>query len=277
MGLRIASNLTSLSIARNLVGSSESLSKTYQRVATGRRIISSADDAAGLAISETLRASVRSTAQAERNANDGLSFIQVAEGSMTEIGNILIRLRELGVQAASDTIGDREREYINQEAQSLVQEIDRIANSTTYQNLTLLNGEGDKGVVEIQVGIRSDENDRIVYDTANMDVRASVLGLEGLDYESVDGAREALDVVDEGMSRFFGIRASVGALQNRLESAARNAGVDKDNLAIAHARIADADLALETAEMVRKSVVQSSAVSVLAQANSIPALALKLL
>lgn len=277
MGLNITTNVASMSTNRALSRSTDDLNKSYQRLATGQRITQSSDDAAGLSISENLRAQIRSMNQAERNANDGISFAQVAEGGLTEISNIMIRLRELGIQAASDTIGDRERGFINQEVTSLVQEVDRIANVTTFNGTPLLNAQAPKGQLEFQVGIRNNDADRIVFDSNSNDVRADALGIAGLNFESTDSAREGLDKIDEAISKIFSSRASLGAAQNKLQSTVRNLGVAKENLAIARSRIADTDIAQETSELVRGNILQSAGISVLAQANSAPTQALKLL
>src|SRR3954466_9200750 len=161
MGLRIGTNVASLSAQRALSHSSADQAKTYDRLASGQRITQAGDDAAGLSISENLRAQIRSMGQAERNANDGISFTQVAEGGLNEISNIMIRLRELAIQAGSDTVGDKERGFINNEAQSLVAEVDRIANVTNFNGTPLLNGQAPKGELSFQVGTRNDEADRI--------------------------------------------------------------------------------------------------------------------
>ncbi len=262
---------------RLLSHSSEEQNKAYQRLASGQRITQAGDDAAGLSISENLRAQIRSMGQAERNANDGISFAQMAEGGLTEINNITIRLRELAIQAGSDTIGDRERGFIHQEVKSLVQEVDRIANVTNFNGTSLLNGQAPKGQLEFQVGIRNDNSDRIVFDATSIDARASRLGIDGLNYESVGGARDALEKVDNAASQILSSRASLGAIQNKLQSTVRNLGVSKENLAIARSRIADTDIAADTSELVRGNILQSAGISVLAQANSAPTQALKLL
>jgi len=277
MGFSIGTNTASISVNRYLAHNSEELTKSYQRLASGERITSAGDDAAGLAISENLRAQIRSMGQAQRNANDGISFAQVAEGGLTEISNILIRLRELGIEAGSDTIGDRERSLINQEAASLVQEVDRLANVTNFNGTPLLNGQAPKANLEFQVGIRNTENDRIIFDAAGIDVRSPSLGIDTLNFESVDSARESFDKVDDAMNKLFSSRASLGAMQNKLQATVRNLDVNKENLAYARSRIADTDIATETSELVRGNILQQAGVAVLAQANAAPSAALKLI
>ncbi len=279
MSLRIATNMAAMTANRALTHTSEQQAKTYQRLASGNRITEAGDDAAGLSISENLRAQIRSMTQAERNANDGISFVQVAEGGLSEVGNILIRMRELAVQASSDTVGDRERGFIDQEIQSLIGEVDRIANVTNFNGINLLNGESDKDELQFQVGIfkENDNADRIVFKPDDYNTRSDRLGIAGLDYLSIDSAREALDTVDEALGKVFESRARLGAAQNKLHGTVNNLGLAKENLAHARSRITDADVASETSELVRGQILQSAGVSVLAQANTAPMQALKLL
>jgi len=277
MGLRIATNMAAQAANRNLYNSTTSLSKSYERLSSGQRITRAGDDAAGLSISENLRSQIRSMGQAERNANDGISFVQVAEGGLTEISNIMIRLRELAVQAGSDTIGDRERGYINTEVQSLIGEVDRIANVTNFNGTPLLNAGGNKSVLEFQVGVRNSDEDRIKFDVQENDVRIGALGIDGVNYETIDGARDALDSVDKGLGKVLATRARLGAAQNKLQSTVNNLLISKENLAQARSRIADTDVAAETTELVRGNILQSAGISVLAQANSAPMQVLKLL
>lgn len=277
MGLRISTNIAAMAANRSLYNTNEELAKSYKRLSSGQRITEAGDDAAGLSISEHLRAQIRSMNQAERNANDGISFAQVAEGGLTEIANMMIRLRELAIQAASDTVGDKERGFINQEAQSLVSEIDRIANVTTFNGTPLLNGQAEKDHLEFQVGIRNHEEDRIQFNVTENDVTTSSLGIDGLDYAEIDGARESLDFIDEAISKVFESRARLGATQNKLHATVNNLGVAKENLANARSRIADTDVAEETSNLVRQNILQSAGVSVLSQANTAPMQALKLL
>ena len=277
MGLRINSNIAAMATTRVLSHSADDQKKTYQRLASGQRITEAGDDSAGLSISENLRSQIRSMGQAERNANDGISFAQVAEGGLTEIGNMMVRMRELAVQASSDTVGEKERGFIHKEVQSLVQEVDRIANSTNFNGTQLLNGQSEKGTLEFQVGIRNNEADRIQFDTKSNDVRAASLGIDGLDYKSIDSSRKALEQVDDATNKVFSTRANLGAMQNKLHSTVNSIGVSKENLTQARSRIADTDMATETSELVRGNILQSAGISVLAQANQAPMAALKLI
>jgi flagellin len=277
MGLRISTNLGAISASRNLEQTNREQAKISARLSSGQRITSAGDDAAGLSISENLRAQIRSMGQAERNANDGVSFTQVAEGGLTEIGNIMVRLRELAIQAASDTVGDKERGFINTEVQSLVQEVDRISNVTNFNGTPLLNGQASKSELEIQVGTRNDFADRLTFNASENDVRAGSLGIDSLDYSSIDGARSAIDRIDEATSKVFASRARLGAMQNKLQATINNLGIAKENLSFARSRIADADVAQETSALVRGNILQSAGIAVLAQANQAPMQALRLL
>ncbi len=277
MGLRISTNLASMGAQRVLSRTTEEVNKSFQRLASGNRIVSAGDDAAGLSISENLHAQIRSLKQAERNAQDGISLVQVAEGGMSEIGNILVRLRELSIQAASDTIGDRERGFIDKEYQSLKAEVDRIANVTNFNGTPLLNGEAQKSNLEFQVGARNSEADRINFDVAEYSVTADALGISGVRAESIDSARDSIESLDEAIGRVTGARAGLGAMQNKLQSTTNTIAISKENLSQARSRIADTDIAEEMTNLTQKNILQSAGVSVLSQANSAPQQALKLL
>jgi flagellin len=276
MGLRINTNVASMAAQRALSRTSEHQAKHFQRIASGNRITSAGDDAAGLSISENMRAQIRSLGQAHRNANDGISAVQVAEGGLYEISNIVVRLRELSIQAASDTVGDRERGFIDQEFQSLVSEVDRISNVTNFNGTPLLNGQAPKGELEFQVGSRPDDADRIKFNVSENDVRADSLGITSLSASTVDDARGNLDKLDEAMGRVNGARARLGAMQNKLGATVSNLEIAKENLSQARSRIADTDIAASTSELVRENILQQAGISVLAQANTAPTSALKL-
>ncbi len=275
MGLRIATNVPSLATQRNLSNTSMEASKSFARLSSGQRITKSGDDAAGLSISNKLEASVRGLKMAQRNANDGISFVQTAEGGINEVSNILIRLRELSVQAASDTIGDAERGFLNKEVQSLKGEIDRIAQVTNYNGTSLLNGEGNQ--LTFQVGTEAGEMNRIEFDPTKTNVQASALGVEGLDLAQKEGALEALGSLDEAIKRVNENRSELGALQNRLHSTSNTLGIAVENLSDARSRIADTDIAAETSTLIKNQILQNAGISVLAQANTSPNSALKLL
>ncbi|MBC7385075.1 MAG: flagellin FliC [Cryobacterium sp.] len=274
MGLRISTNIAAMSAARALSSSSNEQAKSYQRLASGNRITSAGDDAAGLSISEKLKSQIRSLGQAERNANDGVSFTQVAEGGLNEIGNMLVRIRELGIQAASDTIGDTERGFVDKEVQQLKGEINRIANVTTFNGTPLLNGEGKKDL-SFQVG--ASKADAIAFNPENYNARTDKLGIDGIDYTSSSGARDSLDKVDDAISKVSGSRADLGAQQNKLQATISNLAIQKENYSAANSRIRDTDVASESSKLVSGNILQQAGVSVLSQANMAPQAALKLL
>lgn len=276
MGLRIATNVASLNTQKNLTGTKLNLDRSLERLSSGNRINRAADDAAGLAISENLRALIRGYRQADRNANDGISLVQVAEGSLNEVSNMLIRLRELAVQAASDTVGDTERKFVDVEYQQLKSEIQRITESTSFNGFDLLNGTG--GVIDIQVGVQNNPFlDRISFNASAANSTLEALGLAVESVGTKESAQTSLNVVDSALISVNAIRANFGALQNRLISTSQNLKVSDENYSAANSRIRDTDIAAETSEMTRNSILQQAAVSVLSQANNSQQLALKLL
>jgi flagellin len=275
MGLRVATNIPSLTTQRNLQKVSEEAGVSYARLSSGQRITKSADDAAGLSISSNLEAQVRGFRQAQRNANDGISLVQTAEGGLNEVGNILIRMRELGVQAASDTIGDTERGFVDKEYQNLKQEIDRISKVTTYNGTNLLGGEGH--ALDFQVGTNAGEYNRISFDPSKMDVRTGSLGMGSVNLAKKDDALDSLAHIDDAIKAVNSNRADLGATQNRLQSTSNSLGITMENLSAARSRIADTDMAFETSQMIKNSIIQNAGISVLAQANSAPQASLKLL
>jgi flagellin len=274
MGLRIATNMASISAQRTLQAQQKRAEHSSAALSSGSRIVHAADDAAGLAISESIRGQTRGISQARSNAFNAISAVQVSEGGLNESSNILIRLRELGVQAASDHIGDRERGFLNMEAQQLTQEMDRIAKTTVFGDRKLLDGSGGK--LEFQVGAFAGEDNVISY-TLNSDARIDNLGIEGLSVESKDDARESLAKVDEALMKVGEMRANFGATQSRLDSTVSNLDIQYENLSAANSRIRDTDIAKETSEMASAQILQNAAVSVLAQANNFPAVAMKLI
>ncbi|HLE00914.1 MAG: flagellin [Bdellovibrionales bacterium RIFOXYC1_FULL_54_43] len=268
MGLRINTNVPSLVAQRNLRSTRSSLDRTLERLSSGSRINHAGDDAAGLAISESLRSQLRGLGQAERNAQDGVSLVQVAESAMGEVSNILIRMRELGVQAASDTVGPQERKFLDVEFQQLLAEVDRIANSTEYNRIPLLNGSSS--TFEIQVGTRNNPAvDRIrLFDSNSADVNSVALGLNLTNVGEKSSAQNSLASIDEALQSVTSIRAEFGAMQNRLQSVINNIMISKENLAAANSRIRDADIAEETTELTKNQILTQSGVAVLGQANS---------
>ncbi len=306
MGLRIQTNIASLNAQRTLNLTSTRLGRTMEKLSSGHRIVRAADDAAGMAISEGLRADIRSLEQARRNANDAISMVQVAEGGLEEITNIMVRLRELSIQAASDTIGATERDFLNREFMALKDEIDRIATSTDFNGTRLLTGDKElpmelmlghnQSPLEIQVGKdyfpMSDSLDvhnpvniiRMNFDRMNAttDGEGSLMigssqNEAGTNVLTKFDAQRSITRLDEAMQQLASYRADLGALQNRFMSTDRNLGVSIENLSAARSRIKDADFAAETAEYTQLNILQQAGVAVLAQANQIPNIALQLL
>ncbi len=276
MGMRVSTNVAAINAQRNLSGSQRMIGKSMAQLASGSRINIAADDAAGLAISEGLKASIRSSAQAQRNANDGISMVQTAEGGLNEIGNIVVRLRELGIQASSDTVGEVERGFLNKEVDQLKSEVQRISSVTTWGKTKLL--DGSTPTFDFQVGIFNNaEEDRISFDASQNVATLDALGLSGLDYTSKEGAQTALESLDSAQELVNGYRANLGALQNRLTSTVDNLGVAHENMSAANSRIRDTDVAQASAEMVRNNILLQAGTSTLAQANSSNQLALKLI
>lgn len=276
MGLRINTNISSIAAQRSLGITKNNLDNNFRKLSSGERITRAGDDAAGLAISEKLKGHIRGLRQAKRNSDDGVSLIQTAEGAINEVSNIIIRLRELSVQAASDTIGDTERGFSNIEFQNLLEEIQRISEGTEFNGRKLLDGTG--GVVEIQVGIHNDPTqDRIKYDSTTTDTTLPAIGLTGENIATKEGAQLSLSKLDDALVRINGTRANLGALQNRLQSASNSIAITEESFSAANSRIRDVDVASETADMAKNNILNQAGVSVLAQANQAPNFALKLL
>lgn len=305
MGLRIASNVQALTAQRNLNATTEANNASMEKLASGFRINKAADDSAGLAISEKLKADIRGINMARRNASDGVSLIQTAEGGLNEVGNILSRLRELAVQGSSDTVGDTERGFLNKEFSQLKNEITRIAKSTEYNGTLLIGGElGDAEPnlaarsnaypLEIQIGKNYfesvDSKDqaspvnvlRIDLQEINSTVGEDGLNLgdsaeDGAQVASKENAQTSIEMLDSAITKVSGYRSTLGAIQNRLNSAMSNLSVQAENANAANSRIRDTDFADESAKLTQTNILKQSGVAVLGQANQTPQLALRLL
>lgn len=275
MGLRINTNVQSLIAQNSLSKNSEALKQTQQRLSTGTRIVSAKDDAAGLAISENLRAVRRSTIENIRNAQNGFLLLQTADGALNEISNIIMRMKELAVQAASDTNGNNERKYLNNEYQALKAEIDRISNATLFNGRPLLNGQG--GEFEIQIGPNNRPGIDRIKVSSDFHIMTSTLALEELKISTADGARESLTPINTALERLASVRADIGASESRLSTTINALQQYEENTAAASSQIRDADLAYETAELAKNNILTQAGVAVLLQANNSPNLALKLL
>lgn len=271
-------NTSSVTGQRHLRNTRRLLDQSLERLASGYRINKAGDDAAGLAISEKLRAKIRGLQVAQRNANDGISLVQVAEGGLNEVQNILVRMRELGVQSASDTIGPKERIYLDNEYQALKSEVDRIANGTDFNGTNLLDGTG--GTLDIQVNTGGDNIlgvDRISYDASKADANTDKIGISDVSIADKSGAQASLAQVDGALDYISSLRGDLGAMQNRLISTINNIGINVENLSAANSRIKDVDIADESAELTRNNILMQAGTSVLAQSNQVPKMALELL
>jgi flagellin len=276
MGMRISTNIAAVNAQRNLSGSQMNIQDSLAKLSSGSRINKAADDAAGLAISENLKAQIRSTRQANRNANDGISMVQTAEGGLNEIGNIIVRMRELGIQASSDTVSDVERGFVNKEVQQLKSEMQRIASVTTWGKTKLL--DGTTPTFDFQVGIFNNESeDRISFDASQNVATLDSLGLAGADYSSKEGAQSALEFLDKAQENVNGMRSNLGALQNRLLSTVNNLGVFEENMSAANSRIRDTDMAYSSSELTRNSIMLQASTAALGQANQTANAALSLI
>ena len=274
MGLRVTTNLASISAQRSLSAQTKRQEHSAQALASGSRIVRAADDAAGLAISENMKADLRGTQAARSNAYNAISTMQVGEGGLAEMSNLMTRLRELGVQSASDTLGDKERVYLQQEATSLTEEIDRISKTTSFGDKKLL--DGSNPVFDFHVGSSGNKENVITY-KAEANATPDELNLASIEKKKKSGAKELLGNLDSALEKKSKMRAGFGAMQSRLESTVNGLDVRSENLAAAKSRITDADVAKESSEMASSTMLQNAAISVLSQANQQPYAAMKLL
>ena len=273
MGIRINTNVPSINTRRHLTNSTIAFNKSMEKLSSGLRINRAGDDAAGLAISENLKSDIRALNQAARNAADGISLIQTAEGSLDEVSNILLRMKELAEQSLNGTLSDTDRGYLNAEFSALSGEIDRISDGVDFNGVKLLDGSG--GTVAIQVGIGTSGSDSVAVDLGD-DLDATGLGLSAT-IDSASGAGTAMDEIDDAISTVVSARGDFGAIQNRLESSIRNINMTSENLSAANSRIRDVDVAHETSSLTSFQILQQAGVAMLAQANMTTGLAMNLL
>ncbi len=274
MGLRINTNIASLSAQRNLQKATNGLHRNFEHLSTGRRIARASDDAAGLAIATRLNAQIRSLSQAARNANDGISLVQAAEGALDELGGVLTRARELSVQSANGTLSPTDQDALNAEFSSLIRQVDQIANSTDFNGIPLLNSAGN--VISLQVGAGTVANTDTL-DVTLTSVLAADLSIDSLDIGSTGDATAAIDALDLAIDVISSERSSLGAVQNTLTGTISAIEIRSENLSAARSRILDVDVASETAELTKNNILQQAALSVLAQANQQPQAVLSLL
>ncbi len=279
MSISVLTNVASLNAQRNLAATQTSLNASIGRLSSGLRINTASDDAAGLGISENLKADLRSMAQAQRNANDGVSMSQVAEGSMNEIQGIVTRMRELGVQSANQSLGSTERGYIQTEFSQLRNEINRISGVTEFNGQKLIDGSASAGL-SFQVGMQNTTNDRIAMSITKLTTStlgSTSLRLASATLSTVTGARNALGAFDAAITQLSSARAKVGAVQNRMMSTISNLSVAQENIAAANSRIRDVDVAAESSQLTKSQILSQAGLAVLSQANQIPQSALSLL
>jgi flagellin len=284
MAISIINNVSSLNSQRNLTKTTNALTSNFAKLSSGMRINTAGDDAAGLAISERMKSQMRSLSQAERNANDGASLLQTAEGALNENSGILIRMRELAMQAANGTLGASETDALQTEFKQLTDEIDRIANVTEFNGKKLLDGSAADGIT-FQVGIGTGDNDKITAKIDTMtaasygkDPDGATINLAELAIGGDDGdPSKALDTIDKAIAANSSTRASIGATQNRLAVTVSNLQSANTNLAAANSRIRDVDVAEESASMTKNNILSQAGIAVLSQANQLPSMALKLL
>ena len=276
MGLRIATNIASQNVQKNLKEVSNAGNSTLEKLSSGKRITHASDDAAGLAISTNLEAQTKGLRQATRNANDGISLVQTAEGGLNETSNILVRLRELTIQAASDTVGEMERGFLDKEYQELTKEVDRISESTVFNGTQLLNGAG-RGEMDFQVGAFAGEQNRIVFDSAESDSSASSIGISGTSISEKGSALDSIATIDKAIEKVSGQRANLGSIQSRLQSTVKNLETQTINQDAARSVIQDVDVAEASASLASNTVVKNAAVATLSQANQIPMASLRLI
>lgn len=274
MGLRINTNLASIAAQHQLGKSQRKNEGTMRALASGNRFDNPGESSAQYAIGEHLRGQISGMRSAKMNAENAYSFIQVAEGGLNEQNNILIRLRELAVQSASDTFSNTEREFIEQESSQLIAEFNRIAETTSFGSNKLLNG--DEKEYEFQVGSYGGEENRITY-KADTDTRASSLNVDSINMDDRNDARDALETIDEALQKVAGARSRFGAIQSRLDSVLNNQNVQIENLEAARSRVADTDVAQAVSEMYKQQALQQYQISILAQANQFPSNILRLI
>jgi flagellin len=264
----VNSNMSSLNALNNLNRTNQGLSDTFGRISSGLRINKAADDAAGLAVAENLDAASRSLGMAKRNANDGIAVIQVAESATNEVSNILKRMRELAVQSSSETLESTERAYIQTEYTQLNSEIDRIADVTEFNGISLANRADASSVLSVQVGMNNTADDRIGVTFGNLQA-ATGLGLGSVNLSVSGDAQSAIATIDTALNSVNDYRSTYGAVENRLDSSIRSLDTYSENLKAAESQIRDADFAHEAAEMSKQQIMQQAGTAILAQANQI--------
>ena len=277
MSLKINTNMAAIKARRTLEKNSKDESKSFERIASGNRITSASDDPAGLAISSKLDMKIRSLKQAQRNANDSVSAMQIAEGSLNELSSSLARLRELAIQSASESIGDGERELIQIESSRILQEFDRIINTTEFNGVNLLKGDNKDDQIQFQVGNYNDEYNQITFEVNENNIKSDALELDEINLSSRDDSLESLDILDSAIIDINETRARFGSIQSQLNIASNAIGNNIDGMIFAKSQIQDTDIAEEVSKLVKNNVLHNAGLNVLVQANNMSASILKLI
>jgi flagellin len=274
--MRVSTNVQSMIAQRYVQQHTAEQTNEDMKLSSGERIVSSADDPAGLAISEKMKSMIRSNSQAERNSNDSVSLLQVAEGSLNTMQSITTRLRELSMQSASDTVTDTDRTIIDREFQQMKGEVKRITASTSFNGNNII--KGADSVYDLQIGVNADKNlDRIHYDMGKIMDSSNNFGIENVNLLSKDSAQKSLGALDKMTTEISGSRAQLGSMSNRINSVIQNLQVSRESLSGSNSKIRDADIAKEAANKAKFSIAQSASLSLLKLSNDQPAAILKLL
>ena len=276
MAFRIATNIASQEVQKNLSQVSSKSQESLAKLSSGSRINKAADNAAGLAISKRFEANSLGLAQAARNASEGISYVQTAEGALNESSNIIVRLRELSIQAASSTIDDKGRALLDLERQQLLGEIDRIAESSDFNGVRLINGEGSSDL-SFHVGANAGDENKVHYDASQVDATTSNLGIDSLDISEQEGAEDGIQSLDSALDQVSRFRAELGSIQSRLQSSVNNLQVQKINTDNARSVIQDTDVAEETSKLARFNIIEKAGIASLASANGLPNSVLRLI
>jgi flagellin len=274
MSLKINTNIASIQGQNALSKSTREMSESQSKLSSGLRITKAADDAAGLAISEKMKSEIRSSKQANRNANDGISLVQTAEGGLSETSSLLTRMKELAMSAANDTLGDSDRINVEHEYQMMKAELDRIASNTEFGGRKLLNGQGSE--LEFQVGLGGQKMNRVAYNPGAIRSDSTALGVSSGSVLSKESARNTLGSIDGALDKISGHRSMLGSIQNRLQTSSNNLDIYTENMSASNSRIRDVDYAMETANLARANIMTDAGTAVLSQANIDPKAALKL-
>jgi len=277
MGLRINTNIASQEVQRNLRTNTEGQEAEFAKLSSGKRITKASDDAAGMAIAKKLESTNRSLKVAQRNASNAISLVQVAEGGLNESTNLLTRLRELSIQAASDNIGEDERGYLDLEYQQINAELDRVAQTTEFSGMKLLKGDSSNGTMEFHVGSTADQVNKIAFDASYANATVENLGMDGTNIKDKGDAADNLEKIDEAINKVVSFRANFGSIQSRLQTTVTNIETASLNQEAARSRIEDVDVADSTAKIASVNIMKAAGISTLAQANDIPMNALKLI